>query len=94
MTEIAHHSISQIAIFSTGLDSYDFAHAALRTLNSKQVLEDVESSGCTARVATRRLAAEEAPQSYKDVSEVVQTCHKAGISTMCVRLKPLICVKG
>jgi hypothetical protein len=29
-----------------------------------------QSCGCTARVATKRLAAEEAPQSYKDVEQV------------------------
>lgn len=38
--------------------------------------------------------AEEAPESYKDVSEVVQTCHDAGISKLCVKLRPICVVKG
>ena len=31
---------------------------------------------------------------YKDVSQVVQTCHDAGISKLCVKLRPLAVIKG
>lgn len=37
---------------------------------------------------------EEAPESYKDVTEVVDTCHEAGISKKCVKLRPIGVVKG
>ena len=37
---------------------------------------------------------EEAPESYKDVNEVVNTCHEAGISKKCVKLKPICVIKG
>eukprot|EP00964_Phaeocystis_antarctica_P052104 scaffold30478_cov70-Phaeocystis_antarctica.AAC.1 len=37
---------------------------------------------------------EEAPQSYKDVNEVVDTCHAAGISSKCVKLRPIARIKG
>ena len=37
---------------------------------------------------------EEAPESYKDVSEVVDTCHNAGISRKAVKLRPIAVVKG
>ena len=46
------------------------------------------------RVATPQLLAEEAPESYKDVDHVVQTCHDAGISRLCVRLRPIAVIKG
>jgi len=67
---------------------------AMRSLDSRAVLKEVEDRGCTARVATKKLVAEEAPQSYKDVSEVIETCHAAGISRKCVKLRPVICIKG
>ena len=37
---------------------------------------------------------EEAPESYKDVSAVVDTCHEAGISNKCVKLRPIAVIKG
>jgi|TARA_B110000977_G_scaffold200886_1_gene293030 tRNA-splicing ligase RtcB len=37
---------------------------------------------------------EEAPESYKDVTEVVNTCHDAGISKKAVKLRPIAVVKG
>ena len=37
---------------------------------------------------------EEAPESYKDVSEVVNTCHAAGISKKVIKLRPIAVVKG
>lgn len=30
----------------------------------------------------------------QDVSEVVQTCHEAGISKLCVKLRPIAVIKG
>ncbi len=46
------------------------------------------------RVASPKLVMEEAPESYKDVSEVVDTCHAAGISKKTVKLRPVAVVKG
>jgi tRNA-splicing ligase RtcB len=37
---------------------------------------------------------EEAPESYKDVSQVVDTCHAAGISNKVMKLRPIAVVKG
>ena len=36
----------------------------------------------------------QAPESYKDVSEVVDTCHAAGISKKVVKLRPVAVIKG
>ena len=46
------------------------------------------------RVASPKLVSEEAPESYKDVSEVVETCHQAGISKKAFRLRPIAVIKG
>ena len=37
---------------------------------------------------------EEAPESYKDVTDVVNTCHAAGISQKCIKLRPIGVIKG
>jgi tRNA-splicing ligase RtcB len=38
--------------------------------------------------------AEEMPEAYKDVSQVVQVVHGAGISKKVARLRPVAVVKG
>ena len=40
------------------------------------------------------MVVEEAPESYKDVTDVVDTCHAAGISKKAVKLRPIAVVKG
>ncbi len=53
-----------------------------------------QAKGIAIRVASPKLVMEEAPESYKDVSEVVDTCHAAGISKKCVKLRPIAVIKG
>lgn len=59
-----------------------------------QVLENLKTKGIAIRVASPKLVMEEAPESYKDVSAVVDTCHEAGISKKTVRLRPIAVIKG
>jgi len=69
-------------------------NAARRTLDCAAVLGALKTKGIAIRVASPKLVMEEAPESYKDVSAVVDTCHEAGISRKCVRLRPICVVKG
>ena len=64
-----------------------------RTLNHKDVLARLEEQGISIRVASPKLVMEEAPESYKDVTSVVDTCHEAGISKKAVKLVPLGVIK-
>lgn len=41
-----------------------------------------------------KLVMEEAPESYKDVDDVIETCHQAGISKKTVKLRPIAVIKG
>jgi tRNA-splicing ligase RtcB len=59
-----------------------------------QVLDNLKAKGISIRVASPKLVMEEAPESYKDVSAVVDTCHEAGISKKAVRLRPICVIKG
>jgi len=68
--------------------------AAMKKLPAETVMASLEKQGVVLKIATPSLVAEEASEAYKDVSAVVKTCHDAGISKLCVRLRPLIVCKG
>jgi tRNA-splicing ligase RtcB len=68
--------------------------AAKKSLNSRELLDQLEAKGITVRVHSKNLLAEEAPQAYKDAQQVVNVVHNAGLTKLVVRLKPLIVVKG
>jgi tRNA-splicing ligase RtcB len=42
----------------------------------------------------RKGVAEEQPSAYKDVNEVVQVVHNAGLAKRVVRMRPLGVIKG
>ena len=64
------------------------------TLNYMDVLKSLETKGIAIRVASPKLVMEEAPESYKDVTQVVDACDAAGISKKVVKLRPIGVVKG
>ena len=63
-------------------------------LDYTDVLRRLEDQGISVRVASPKLIMEEAPESYKDVTQVVNTCHEAGISKKTIKLRPIAVVKG
>jgi tRNA-splicing ligase RtcB len=68
--------------------------AAKKSVNSRDLLNQLSARGVTVRVHSKNLLAEEAPQAYKDAQQVVNVVHNAGLAKLVVRLKPLIVVKG
>lgn len=67
---------------------------ALRTIPAKSITGKMKEQGIILRVVKKQLIAEEAPDAYKDVNEVAEVCHQAGISAKAFRLAPLGVVKG
>jgi len=65
-----------------------------REMTHVDVLNELKQKGISIRVASPKLVMEEAPDSYKDVTAVVDTCHTAGISKKCVKLRPIAVIKG
>ncbi len=59
-----------------------------------KVLANLRNKGISIRVASPKLVMEEAPESYKDVTQVVDTCQAAGISRKAVKLRPIAVIKG
>lgn len=67
---------------------------ARRVLEYQDVLKSLADKGISVRVASPKLISEEAPESYKNVTDVVDTCHEVGISSKCIKLRPIAVIKG
>ena len=65
-----------------------------RDFSYQDVLDKLASRGISIRVASPKLVMEEAPESYKNVTDVVETCHSVGISAKCFKLRPIAVIKG
>ena len=65
-----------------------------RNLEYQDILNDLQAKGISIRLASPKLIMEEAPESYKDVTNVVNTCHEAGISNKVIKLRPVAVIKG
>ncbi|MCX5706248.1 MAG: RtcB family protein [Candidatus Omnitrophica bacterium] len=68
--------------------------AAIRSINPDTLLKELESKGIIVKASGRGTIVEEAPQAYKDVNEVVNVVHNAGISKRVCRMRPLGVIKG
>jgi tRNA-splicing ligase RtcB len=68
--------------------------AAKRQINGKDLLAQLEAKGIAVRAGSLAGLAEEAPEAYKDVTDVVRVAHGAGISKKVARTKPIAVVKG
>jgi tRNA-splicing ligase RtcB (3'-phosphate/5'-hydroxy nucleic acid ligase) len=68
--------------------------AAKRSSTAREVMDDLTGRGVVLKAAGMGTVAEEMPQAYKDVAEVVGVMDGAGISTRVVQLRPLGVIKG
>lgn len=68
--------------------------AAKKASKGRAINRELADKGIFVRSAGRTTLAEEMPEAYKDVSEVVEVVHGAGISRKVARLRPLAVVKG
>lgn len=69
--------------------------AAIRKCSGRRIDKELlDKSGIIVRAKGRSTLAEEAPEAYKDVNEVVEVVHGAGISKKVARMRPLGVIKG
>jgi tRNA-splicing ligase RtcB (3'-phosphate/5'-hydroxy nucleic acid ligase) len=68
--------------------------AAKRTSTARDVLDDLAGRGVVLKAAGMSTVAEEMPQAYKDVADVVGVMDGAGISMRVAQLRPLGVIKG
>ncbi|HLD82618.1 MAG TPA: RtcB family protein [Candidatus Omnitrophota bacterium] len=68
--------------------------ASTRSTNLGTLLKELESKGIMVKASGRGTIVEEAPSAYKDVNDVVDVVHKAGISKRVCRMRPVGVIKG
>lgn len=69
--------------------------AAINKCRGRQIDRELfNKSGIIVRAKGRSTLAEEAPEAYKDINEVVEVVQKTGISKKVVRMRPLGVIKG
>jgi tRNA-splicing ligase RtcB len=68
--------------------------AAKKQMSGREVLHMLETKGIAVRTGSLSGLAEEAPEAYKDVGDVVRVAHGAGISKKVARTRPIAVVKG
>ena len=69
-------------------------HEAMRRVSGQTVINELKQKGIIVKCLSPRGIAEEAPLAYKDVDEVVEVVHQAGLSKKVAKLMPLAVIKG
>jgi len=69
-------------------------HEAMRRISGQEVVKRLESKGIIIKCGSLRGIAEEAPMAYKNIHDVVEVVHNAGLSKKVARLIPLAVIKG
>ena len=67
---------------------------AMREARGRDLFAELAAIGVTVRAQSRAGVAEEMPESYKDVAEVVEVLEAARVSQKVARLKPFLVIKG
>jgi len=69
-------------------------HQAIKAAKGRAIERELEDKGIFVKGASRGTIVEEIPEAYKDVNEVVNVVHHAGISRKVVKLVPMGVIKG
>ncbi|AEB08620.1 RtcB family protein [Desulfobacca acetoxidans] len=69
-------------------------HQALKRARGRSIVKELAAQGIIIRGAGKGTVAEEIPEAYKDVEQVVEVVHGAGISRKVAKLHPLGVIKG
>jgi tRNA-splicing ligase RtcB len=67
---------------------------ALKNAKGRNLFNEMQQKGIVMRAKGIKTIAEEMPDAYKDVSDVVNVMHNSGISLKVAKLKPLGVIKG
>jgi len=69
-------------------------HQAIKAAKGRAIVREMEDKGIIVKGASRGTIEEEIPDAYKDVNDVVNVVHHAGISMKVVKLVPMGVIKG
>jgi tRNA-splicing ligase RtcB len=68
--------------------------AAVKEAAGRRIDKELEAKGVIARAQSLRGLAEEQPKAYKNVDDVVEVVHQAGLSHKVARMRPIGVIKG
>jgi tRNA-splicing ligase RtcB len=68
--------------------------AAVKACRGRAIEREMEDMGVTVRYTGRDALKEEIPEAYKDIDQVVDVVHNAGIAKRVAKLKPVGVIKG
>jgi len=69
-------------------------HQAIKAAKGRSIAKELENKGIIVKGASRETLVEEIPDAYKDINEVVEVVHRAGISLKVAKLVPMGVIKG
>ena len=69
-------------------------HQAKKAAKGRSIVRELEDLGILVKGASRATLVEEIPDAYKDVNDVVNVVHGAGIARKVAKLKPIGVIKG
>jgi len=69
-------------------------HQAIKAAKGRTIVRELEDKGIIVKGASRGTIVEEIPDAYKDVNDVVNVVHHAGISRKVAKLVPMGVIKG
>jgi tRNA-splicing ligase RtcB len=68
--------------------------AAKKASRGRSIQRELEDRGILVKWTGRSTLAEEIPDAYKDISQVVDIVHGVGLSRIVARLRPMAVIKG
>jgi len=69
-------------------------HAAIKAARGRSIENELARKGIVAVARGRTGLAEEQPEAYKDVNEVIEVVHQAGLAAKVARMRPIGVMKG
>lgn len=69
-------------------------HQALKSAKGRNIINELSKKGITVHAKEHKTIAEEMPEAYKDVSNVVNVMHNSGITLKVAKIRPVGVIKG
>ena len=67
---------------------------ATKKSQGRSISRELADQGIVVMASSKGTLREEMPEAYKNLNDVVQVMHEAGIATKVAKLKTLACIKG
>jgi tRNA-splicing ligase RtcB len=67
---------------------------AIKTSRGRSISRELADKGVLVMAGSKGTLGEEMPEAYKNLNDVVQVVHDAGIAKKVARLKSIACIKG